>query len=412
MKDLLPDEISAVQHVESICRDVFEAFGFSEIRIPLLELTEVFARSIGSSTDIVEKEMYTFRDRDGKSLSLRPEGTASVVRAYIEHQLYHSKPIAKLYYLGAMFRYERPQAGRFRQFYQTGIEALGSGNPLLDVDVLAVLTEVIKRLKIPQTVLEINSLGDSACRPQYQLTLKTFLSERLTDLCDDCQRRFETNPLRVLDCKKEPCRSLTAKAPSSLDYLCQSCREHFNEVQQGLKHLKIPFKINERLVRGLDYYTRTAFEVSAPGLGAQNAICAGGRYDGLVEALGGPDTPGIGFAMGVERMASLVKDMESAKPDVFFALLGQEALKGMLPAIMQLRREGLKTEFDYAQGNLKKQMSASDRLGAAYTLIVGEHELKSGIAILRNMKTKEQHEIHLSSLTRDLISRIKPQDSS
>ena len=408
VKDILPGEIERVQRVESICREVFESFGFIEIRIPIFEATEVFARSIGRSTDIVEKEMYTFADRDGKSLTLRPEGTASVVRAYIEHQLYLKKPVSKLYYLGPMFRYERPQAGRFRQFYQTGIEALGTDSPLLDVEVLTVLTMILQRIGIPQARLEMNSLGDNVCRPLYRKALKGFLSEKLSRLCEDCQRRYDTNPLRILDCKKESCRAVTAKAPSSLDHLCDDCRRHFTDVQEGLKHLKIPFEINEHLVRGLDYYTRTAFEVTAPGLGAQNAISAGGRYDGLVKAMGGPATPGIGFAMGVERSASLLERVEPTKPDLFFALLGDEARRQMLPIIMQLREIGLWVEVDYAGDGLKKQMGLSDKLGARYTLIVGENELKSGKGVLRNMTTKEQQELPLSTLPRTLKPLVKP----
>jgi histidyl-tRNA synthetase len=408
VKDILPGEIERVQRVESICREVFEAFGFTEIRIPIFEATPVFARSIGTTTDIVEKEMYTFADRDGKSLTLRPEGTASVVRAYIEHQLYLKKPVSKLYYLGPMFRYERPQAGRFRQFYQTGIEALGTDSPLLDVEVLTVLTMILQRIGIPQAHLEINSLGDNECRPLYRKALKGFLSEKVSRLCEDCRRRYNTNPLRILDCKKESCRTITAKAPSSFDHLCDNCRRHFSDVQEGLKHLKIPFDINEHLVRGLDYYTRTAFEVTAPGLGAQNAISAGGRYDGLVESLGGPSTPGIGFAMGVERIASLMEGVEPTKPDLFFALLGDEARQQMLPIIMQLREIGLSIEMDYAGGGLKKQMGLSDKLGARFTLITGENELKSGKGVLRNMATKEQQELPLSTLPRTLKSLVKP----
>ncbi len=407
VKDILPGEIERVQRVESICREVFEAFGFYEIRIPIFEATEVFVRSIGRSTDIVEKEMYTFADRDGKSLTLRPEGTASVVRAYIEHRLHLTQPVSKLYYLGPMFRYERPQAGRFRQFYQTGIEALGTDSPLLDIEVLTVLTTTLQRMGIRHARLEINSLGDHVCRPTYRKALKSFLFEKLSRLCDDCQRRYDANPLRILDCKKESCRTVTAKAPSSLDHLCDDCRRHFADVQEGLERLKIPFEINNRLVRGLDYYTRTAFEVTAPGLGAQNAISAGGRYDGLVEALGGPATPGTGFAMGVERIASLMEEVEPAKPDVFFALLGEEARHQMLPVIMQLRVAGLWVEIDYAGGGLKKQMGLSDKIGARHTLIIGENELKSGKSILRNMATKKQQEIPLSSLSGTLKSLAK-----
>lgn len=408
VKDILPGEIERVQRVENVSREVFEAFGYSEIRIPTFEATEVFARGIGATTDIVEKEMYTFEDRDGKKITLRPEGTASVVRAYIEHQLYLKRPVTKLYYLGPMFRYERPQAGRFRQFYQVGVEALGTISPLMDVEVLTVLTLTLQRLGMMDTRLEMNSLGDSVCRPSYRKALKAFLSNQLSQLCEDCQRRYETNPLRILDCKKEGCRAATAKAPSSLDHLCDECLTHFAQVKEGLRQLKIPFVVNSRLVRGLDYYTKTAFEVTASGLGAQNAIAAGGRYDGLVEDLGGPPTPGIGFAMGVERIASLMERLEPPKPHFFFALLGEEARHQMLPTMMQLRREGILVETDYIEEGLKKQMGLADKLGARYTLIVGENELKSKKAILRDMTTKVQQDVALSNLNETLRAMMPP----
>ncbi|HTN44201.1 MAG TPA: histidine--tRNA ligase [Nitrospiria bacterium] len=406
-KDILPGEIEAVQRLERAARSVFESFGFSEIRIPMLEVTELFARGIGAATDIVEKEMYTFEDRDGKKITLRPEGTAPVVRAYIEHQLSQKAPVAKLYYLGPMFRHERPQAGRFRQFYQVGVEALGTDRPAMDVEVLAMLMAVLQRVGVTEVRLELNSLGDSACRPHYRKTLKAYFKTHLAELCEDCRRRYETNPMRILDCKKEGCRAVAAKAPSPLDHLCADCLAHFQQVKDGLNRLKIPFVVNERLVRGLDYYTRTAFEVTTTKLGAQNAVAAGGRYDGLVEELGGPPTPAIGFAMGVERIATLMERIATPTPDVFFALLGEEALRQLLPAIVRLRGLGVRIEMDYSGGGLKKQMGLSDKLGARYTLIVGENELKSGKAILRNMSDKSQAELPLSELDQSLPELFK-----
>ncbi len=408
VKDILPGEIVRVQQLENTARRLFERFGYSEIRIPIFEATELFARGIGATTDIVEKEMYTFKDRDGKKLTLRPEGTASVVRAYIEHQMYLQRPVTKLYYLGPMFRHERPQAGRLRQFYQIGLEALGTPSATMDVEILALLTWLLQEADVTEIQLELNSLGDPVCRPHYRKALKSFLKDRLYKLCEDCQRRYETNPLRILDCKKEGCRAATATAPSPLDHLCQDCLAHFQQVKSGLDQLKIPFVINQRLVRGLDYYTRTAFEATTTKLGSQNAIAAGGRYDGLAEELGGPPTPGIGFAVGVERIASLMKPVEPPKPDLFFALLGEEALRQMLPVIMQLRREGLQIEIDYSGGSLKKQMGLSDKLAARYTLIVGDNELRSGKAILRNMTTKVQQEPALADLLQTLKSLVKP----
>jgi histidyl-tRNA synthetase len=407
VNDILPGEIEAVQRLEQAARAVFESFGFSEIRIPIFEVTELFARGIGTTTDIVEKEMYTFEDRDGKKITLRPEGTAPVVRAYIEHQMHLKAPVAKLYYLGPMFRHERPQAGRFRQFYQIGVEAIGTDRPAMDVEVLAMLTALLNRVGVTEVQLEINSLGDAACRPPYRKTLKAYFKTHLSQLCEDCRRRYETNPMRILDCKKEGCKAVTAKAPSPLDHLCADCLAHFLQVKDGLNQLKIPFLVNEHLVRGLDYYMRTAFEVTTTKLGAQNAIAAGGRYDGLVEELGGAPTPGIGFAMGVERIASLMERIGTPKPDVFFALLGEETARQMLPVIIQLRGEGVRAEMDYSGGGLKKQMGLSDKLGARYTLIIGENELKTGKAILRNMADKSQTELSLSELTQVLPERLR-----
>ncbi len=408
VKDILPGEIERIHRVENRSRETFEAFGFSEIRLPIFELTEVFGRGIGSATDIVEKEMYTFTDRDGTSLSLRPEGTASVVRAYIQHQLHQKLSITKLYYQGPMFRYERPQAGRYRQFYQMGIETIGTDSPLADIEVLSLAAFTLEQIGVENTQLEINSVGDSACRPSHRNALTVFLKEKLDDLCDDCHRRFETNPLRILDCKKEGCREATSKAPSSMDHLCTDCLNHFLKVKEGLEQLKIPFAVNERLVRGLDYYTRTAFEITSSSLGAQNAILAGGRYDGLVEDLGGPPIPGIGFAMGIERIASLIDALETPRPDVFFALLGDESRQQMLPVLMKVRKSGVRAEVDYVGGSLKKQMGLSDKLGARFTLIVGENELKSGKAILRNMTTKDQQEPSLADLTQTLKFLVNP----
>jgi histidyl-tRNA synthetase len=408
VRDILPGEIERIQRVEALSRSVFETFGYSEIRLPVFEVTELFGRGIGSSTDIVEKEMYTFTDRDGTSLSLRPEGTASVVRAYVQHQLNRKAPVTKLYYLGPMFRYERPQAGRYRQFYQVGIEAFGSVDPMMDIEILTILHAVSDGLGLSGTELQINSLGDPACRPAYRTALKDYLSGMSASLCDDCRRRLETNPLRILDCKQPGCREVTSKAPSSVEYLCGDCRDHFDRVRAGLSELKIPFSVNERLVRGLDYYTRTAFELTASGLGSQNAIIAGGRYDGLVEALGGPPTPGIGFAMGVERIASLIAPVQPPPPDVFFALLGEEARRRMLPVMMNLRKNGLRVETDYAGAGLKKQMGLADKLGARYTLIVGDNELTSGKAVLRNMSSKEQQEPPLETLEKTLKFLVNP----
>jgi len=406
VKDILPDDIAAWQHLEATARKLFEDYGFAEIRVPIFEYTELFARSIGASTDIVEKEMYTFEDRDGRKITLRPEGTAGVVRAFIEHKMYADSQLTKLYYLGPMFRHERPQKGRYRQFYQIGVEALGIDHPHVDIEVLAMLHALFERLGVTGLTLQINSLGDAACRNAYRDALKKYLAGKLSSLCTDCQRRYETNPLRVLDCKVDADKF--NDSPVMLDYLCGPCKAHFETVEAGLKRLGIPFEVNTRLVRGLDYYTRTTFELVMGHMGAQNTVAAGGRYDGLVQEIGGPATPGIGFALGVERVISLMKppDMASSRPALYLAALGPEAVALALPLIHDLKSSGIRTETDYTGSSLKSQMKKADKSGATYTLIIGEQEMKTGNAILRNMQTKEQSEITLASVVEELKKKL------
>jgi len=406
VKDILPDDMPVWQHLESTPRRLFEDYGFSEIRVPIFEYTELFARSIGTSTDIVEKEMYTFEDRDGKKITLRPEGTAGVVRAFVEHKMYADTQLTKLYYMGPMFRHERPQKGRYRQFYQIGVEALGIDHPHVDIEVLAMLHALFERLGITGLTLQINSLGDSTCRKDYRDALKQYLAGKLSSLCADCRRRYETNPLRVLDCKIDADKF--GDSPVMLDYLCGPCKEHFETVEGGLKKLGIPFEVNTRLVRGLDYYTRTTFELVMGHMGAQNTVAAGGRYDGLVQEIGGPSTPGIGFALGVERAISLMKapDTSSSRPALFIAALGPEAVEFALPLVHGLKSSGIRTDTDYTGASLKSQMKKADRSGAAYTLIIGEQEMKTGNAVLRNMQTKEQSEIGLATAADELKKRL------
>jgi histidyl-tRNA synthetase len=408
VKDILPRDASAWQHLEGTARTLFEDYGFSEIRIPVFEYTELFARSIGASTDIVEKEMYTFEDRDGKKITLRPEGTAGVVRAFVEHKMYADSQLTKLYYLGPMFRHERPQKGRYRQFYQIGVEALGIDHPHVDIEILAMLHALFARLGVTDLSLQINSLGDGVCRGTYRDALKKYLKEKLPSLCSDCQRRYETNPLRVLDCKIDADKF--GDSPVMLDYLCGPCELHFKTVETGLKKLSVPFQINPRLVRGLDYYTRTTFELVMGHAGAQNTVAAGGRYDGLVQEIGGPATPGIGFALGVERAISLInaERLGEPKPDLFISALGEEAVARIMTTINELRLSGIRVDTDYTGASLKSQMKKADKSGAAYTLIIGEQEMKAGKAIFRNMKTKEQTEIALLNmvdLLKDKFSR-------
>jgi histidyl-tRNA synthetase len=406
VKDILPGDIPAWHHLEAVARTLFEDYGFSEVRVPIFEYTELFARSIGASTDIVEKEMYTFQDRDGKKITLRPEGTAGVVRAFVEHKMYAESQLTKLYYLGPMFRHERPQKGRYRQFYQIGIEALGLDHPHVDIEILVMLHTLFSRLGISGLTLQINSLGDSACRGSYRDALKQYLAAKLPTLCEDCKRRYETNPLRVLDCKIDADKF--NDSPVMLDFLCGPCKAHFETVEAGLKKLSVPFAVNPRLVRGLDYYTRTTFELVMGHMGAQNTVAAGGRYDGLVQEIGGPATPGIGFALGVERAVSLMNTsaLPLRRPDVFIAALGEPAVASVLPLIQTLRSGGIRVETDYTGASLKSQMKKADKSGARFTLILGEQELQAQKAVLRNMQTKEQVDVPLSGIIDALRLRI------
>jgi histidyl-tRNA synthetase len=406
--DILPDEIGKWQFVEKTAREVFEGFGFSELRIPILERTELFSRGIGEATDIVEKEMYTFADRSGNSLTLRPEATASMARAYLEHQLYTFDPVAKLYCIGPMFRYERPQKGRYRQFYQIDAEVFGVENPVVDAEVIVMLIHFLKRVGLEKLELQINTLGDRACRPRYRDELKKFLTRKSFQLCEDCQRRLQTNPLRIFDCKVETCQEAIADAPKVSDFICSECREHFDKVKEFLEMAGLTYIINPRMVRGLDYYTRTAFEVVSYQLGSQNAVTGGGRYDNLFQEIGSLDIPGIGFAIGMERLVSLLpKDKEFIQhPHLFIAALGGETLGEVYRMITQLHLQGIRAELDYEGKSLKSQMRRADKLKARYVLILGEEELKKRKAVLRNMENKSQEEIPIADLLETLKSKI------
>ncbi|MCX5915203.1 MAG: histidine--tRNA ligase [Deltaproteobacteria bacterium] len=404
-KDILPGEVEKWQYVESEGRRVFGLFGFLELRIPLLEKTELFARSIGESTDIVGKEMYTFPDRDGDSLTLRPEATTSIMRAYLEHGLDVKEPVGKYYFIGPMFRYERPQKGRYRQFHQIDAEILGVQEPQADAELLVMLMRFLGGLALQNLNLQINSLGDPACRGPYREEIQKFLRSKSEKLCEDCQRRLETNPLRVFDCKKEECQAQLAGAPVVLDFLCPDCRRHFERVKGLLDELRLPYAVNPRMVRGLDYYTRTAFEVVAGDLGAQNAVCGGGRYDGLAEEIGGPSVPAIGFAIGVERLVMLLPEEKNylRYPDVFIAALGEEAQRKGFALAQELRDAGVWVELDYEGKSLKSQMRKAGRFKTPWVVILGEEELKKDRAVLRNMATKAQEEVALE----EVIKRVK-----
>ena len=406
--DILPGEVDLWQSVEAAARRVFHAYGFSEIRIPILEKTELFSRSIGENTDIVEKEMYTFVDRDEARLTLRPEGTAGVVRAYIEAELFKVEPVRKLYYMGAMFRRERPQKGRMRQFHQIGAEALGRGDPLIDAEILLLLHDFFLALGLSEPALQLNSLGDAACRPEFREKLLAFLRTREESLCSDCRRRIDRNPLRVLDCKVPGCIAATSDAPSILDSLCAPCREHFGTVQNLLTTADVSFSLNPRMVRGLDYYGRTTFEWTTKLLGSQSAVAAGGRYDGLVQELGGPAIPGVGFALGVERMIMLLTMQERPEPPgprIYVAWVGSAARDWIFPRVHRLRQGGLSIEMEGESRSLKSQMRRADKLKAGAVVIIGDDELARGAAALRDMASKRQEEISLGDLEMVLSAR-------
>jgi len=396
--DILPGEVEKWQHIEATARRVFELYGLSEIRIPILEKTELFCRSIGDATDIVEKEMYSFEDKGGNKVTMRPEGTASVMRAFIEHKLHALDPVARLYYMGPMFRYERPQKGRYRQFHQIGAEITGVAAPTVDAQVLTMLTHFFQELGLDEPTLQINSLGCPCCRPVYRDALKSFLLNRIELLCEDCKRRYETNPLRALDCKSPGCQEATKGAPSMLDYLCLECGDHFDKTRKFLELVGTPYSINQRMVRGLDYYTRTTFEMVTGLLGSQSAVAAGGRYDGLIAEIGGPQIPGIGFAMGVERVALLLAEKDfSRRPDLFIAAMGEEAHAEAFRLMSALQRRGVSAEIDYEGKSLKSQMRRSDKFNSRFTLIIGGDELARGTAPLKDMDGGVQGEVALDA---------------
>ena len=394
-KDIVPGEVETWQFIEQTARDIFRRFDLAEIKVPILEKTKLFTRSIGETTDIVEKEMYTFADRNGSSLTMRPEGTAPVLRAYIENGLQAKKAVQKLYTIGPMFRHERPQKGRLRQFHQMSVEVLGSDLPRVDAEIMAMAWLILKELGVTAS-LEINSLGCKKCRPGFNAALLDFLNQT-EDLCDDCLRRRETNPLRVLDCKSANCQKQYENAPSILDHLCDGCRDHFKAVEEGLEILAVPYTVNSFMVRGLDYYTRTTFELVTDAIGAQSAIGAGGRYDGLVKQLGGPDVPGIGFAMGMERLVLLLDQLENKVPkpvlDLFVVALGEEAQKKAFALTHAARQAGLTVVMDHQDRSLKNQMKQAGRAAARFALIIGEDELANGLAVLRNMDNRQQVDV-------------------
>ena len=405
MKDILPPESERWAALEASFRDHARRYGFREIRTPLLERTELFARAVGETTDIVEKEMYTFTDRSGESLTVRPEGTASVVRAFLDHRPGGGEGPVRLFYIGPMFRHERPQKGRMRQFHQLGAELFGTDAPYADAETLAFLHGFLAGVGLDGVSLEINSLGDPECRPAYHERLRAYLASRENELCADCRRRRERNPLRVLDCKSEGCVRATADAPSTLDSLCGPCRDHFAAVEGALVSAGVPFSRNARMVRGLDYYQRTTFEFVIPGMGAQNTVAAGGRYDGLAQLLGGKDrVPAIGFAIGMERLLMLLGQGGGASPssDVFLVTTSAALLPEAFRRKMDLVATGVRADMDYDGRSLKSQFRRADRSGAKVVLVLGEEELRRGAVGYRDMTKGIQEEIPAEEAMRRL----------
>ena len=407
-KDILPDSVGDWNYVEGEIRELCRRFGYSEIRTPIFEHTELFQRGIGEGTDVVDKEMYTFTDRGDRSITLRPENTASAVRAYLQNKLYAESNLVKLFYIGSMFRYDRPQAGRMREFHQFGVEALGEANPAVDAEVILLAMSLLEGLGLKDLELSINSVGCPKCRSKYRTMLQDFFRDKLDDLCEDCRSRFDRSPLRILDCKKDSDRPYMADAPKITDCLCDECSDHFARLKEHLANAGISFQHDPRLVRGLDYYTKTAFEIKYPPLGAQSAVAGGGRYDGLIEEMGGNPTPAVGFATGLERLLLALESQnllpeKNRSVDAYVVALGEAAQSEGFKLLNQLRRAGLSAAMDFAGRSMKAQMKQANKLGARYALILGDDEIAEGAVMLRSMSDSQQEKVALA----EVIEKIK-----
>ena len=409
--DFLPVDTAKCQAVEELLRSMCQSYGFQEIRTPIFEDTDLFCRGVGATTDIVTKEMYTFEDHGGRSVTLRPENTASACRAYLENKLYGQVQPTKLYYIGPMFRYEKPQAGRFRQFHQFGLEVFGTESPTADGEIIAFAWDLYQRLAIQGLVLKLNSVGCPECRPSYRKALQDYFKPYLAELCPSCQDRFERNPLRILDCKSAICQKIGADAPRIQDFLCDTCSAHFTRVQELLHAARIPFVIDSRLVRGLDYYTKTAFEIQAGSIGAQSAVCGGGRYDGLIQELGGEPTPAVGFALGLERLFSALEaqgdTIEVAHDRQVYLIVGgsMDAAAAAFRLADQLRRAEVSVEMDYGDKSFKAQIKAANRLGAALAIIIGDDEVHSNCATVKDMDSGEQISLPFDKIKQYILER-------
>ncbi len=407
-KDVLPQESYKWHYIENKVRGVALDFNIKEIRTPTFECTELFLRGVGDTTDIVNKEMYTFTDKGNRSMTLKPEGTAGVARAFIENSLYANTQPTKMYYITPVFRYERPQAGRLREHHQFGIEYYGSESYMADVEVMLVAKTIFDRLGIKELELNINSIGCPECRKKYNEALKDYLRVNYDDLCETCKERFEKNPLRILDCKEEKCKAITAKAPVILDYLCDDCKAHHENVLKQLDKLKIPYVVNPHIVRGLDYYTRTVFEFVSTSIGAQGTVCGGGRYNNLVEQVGGKPCPAVGFGMGLERLILTLESLglsvgEEEVPSLYIATMSEKAKEDIMPFALNLRAHGISTEIDLMDRSFKGQLKFANKIGAKYMLVIGDDELTSNEAKIKDMATGEETPVKLDEIVKFFI---------
>lgn len=410
--DILPEESNKWQFVESKMLETALQFGFKEIRVPVFEHTEVFLRSVGDTTDVVQKEMYTFDDKGGRSITLRPELTAGVIRSAIEKGLVNGALPQKLCYIGGCYRYEKPQAGRLREFHQFGVECVGAAAPNADAEVISLAKSVLDNIGIKNISLEINSIGCPECRKEYHKALKEYFSANAENLCDTCKDRLDRNPMRILDCKSPVCKKIAENAPVVIDFLCDDCRDHFEKVKAHLEAMQIEYKVNPKIVRGLDYYTRTVFEFVSGDIGAQSTVCGGGRYDGLIGQMGGPKTPSLGFAMGIERLMMVLSAQNAELPkaptcDLFIATLGENAILKASALCRLLRDEGYKVQTDICGRGLKAQMKYADKIGAKFSLVLGDNEVESGKATLKNMSNSAEKEIALAEIVEELGEELR-----
>lgn len=401
-KDVLPKDVHKNQYIEATALDIASKFGYKEIRTPVFEHTELFQRGVGDTTDVVQKEMYTFDDKGGRSITLRPEGTAGAVRSFLENGLCNEALPQKVCYLISCYRYEKPQAGRLREFHQFGVECFGTASPLADAEIIALAKSIFDTLGVRDLSLEINSIGCPKCRAEYHKALKEYFASRKDELCDTCKSRLDRNPMRILDCKSPICHEIAQGAPVVIDYLCDECKEHFEKVQKYLDAQNIEYKINPQIVRGLDYYTKTVFEFVSNSIGAQGTVCGGGRYDGLVEELGGQHTASLGFAMGLERLMLLMEAQgcefpQAEKPDLFIVALGEKATLKAVEIAKDMREEGFSALLDLNQRSVRAQMKYADKLGAKFNVVIGDNEVENKIAKLKNMQTGEETEINLDT---------------